>query len=74
MCWLTAIRNSVGNLLEVDVTTVRRSAGTDEGTDGEAVGVAINSKESREISNSGGVLLFKKSEFSFNRWSWVQGM
>jgi hypothetical protein len=60
MCWLAAIRNLGGSLLEVDVTTVRRSAGTGKRTDGEVVGVAIHSKEPGEGSNSGGVLLFEK--------------
>jgi hypothetical protein len=61
MSLLTTIRKLVGNLLEVDVATVRGSRGTDERANGEAVGISINSKESGEASASGGIALFEKT-------------
>jgi hypothetical protein len=60
MSWLTISRNPAGGLLEVDVAPGRKTSGTDEGANREVVGVPINSKESREASASGGLVLFEK--------------
>jgi hypothetical protein len=58
---LAICRNFTGSLLEVDVAPVRRTWGADERANREAVGVSINSKESREASATGGVVLFERT-------------